>query len=91
MPGDKRVRVRPLPDGETREGWEAGWTGALLDIDFDEQPSVAAFPTGTAVEIESETRLYLGVLRQTRPSGVCVEVEHSLDRNRIAWIQDVWG
>ena len=91
MGEEKRIRLRVLPEGQFRDGWEAGWNGALLDIDFDPQADSSVLPAGVPVEVHAEDRLYFGILRESRPSGACVEVEHSLDRSRLGWIQDVWG
>lgn len=91
MGEEKRIRLRVLPEGEIRDGWEAGWSGALLEIVFPDQSDGSVLPAGAPVEVHSEDRVYLGMLRESRPSGVSVEVEHSLDRHRLGWIQDVWG
>jgi len=91
MMDPKRVTVRPLPDGESREGVEAGWTGRILDIDLMDDPRTPALASGTLVEVEDDDRLYLGVLQDRRPSGVSVTVEHALERRHIGWIRDVWG
>ena len=91
MTDPKRVTVRPLPDGESRDGVEAGWTGRILEIDLTDDARTAALASGALVEVEDDERLYLGVLQDTRPSGVSVAVEHALERRHIGWIRDVWG
>lgn len=90
MPEGKPVKVRPLPDGSGREGWEAGWTGSVLRIDFADQLALAALSPRTPVEVDAESSIYLGVVQESSPSRIAVQVEHALERTQIARIQEVW-
>lgn len=91
MTEPKRVTVRTLPDGDPREGVEAGWTGCVLDIHLVDDPSTQGLAPGALVELEDDERLYLGVLQESGQSGISVAVEHALERRQIGWIRDVWG
>ena len=88
---ENRVRMRPLPAGPFREGWEVRWTGKVLDIDFADQSATADLPAGIPVEVQSEERLYLGVLQERHMTRVSIEVEHYLERSQIESIREVWG
>lgn len=85
------IALRPLPDGEFRQGAEAGWQGRILDIDFVDQSATADLTTGIPVEVRSEGRLYLGVLQERRLGHVSIHVEHCLDRGQVESIREVWG
>lgn len=91
MAGNQRLTIRLLPDGPMREGSEAAWTGRLLDIDFAGDPQSPALAPGALVEIQSETRLYLGVVQYGTESRLAVLVEHSLERKHVDDMQETWG
>ncbi len=90
MSEQKCVKVRPLSHPEFREGFEGCWTGKMLDIDFADA-AAPEWDLGSLVEVESGTRIYLGVLQESGESGISILVEHMLDRGEIQWIPDVWG
>lgn len=89
MPERNTVKVRPLPDGTFLEGWDAGWEDTLLRVDLPGPRD--GFSQGVLVEIESGSMLYLGEVRQCYESGIAARVEHSLDRHKLASIQNTWG
>jgi len=91
MTEPQRVTVRPLPDGDCREGLEVGWIGRVLEIQLTNDPRSQGLAPGALVEVEDDERLYLGVLLDSGPSGVSVAVEHALERRHIGSIRDVWG
>jgi len=84
-----RVRLRSLPEGEFSEAQEDGWEGNMVHLTFPD--GGAGYAAGALVEIEGESKLYLGQVRQNNESGIRVLVEHTLDRARLAAIQDKWG
>jgi hypothetical protein len=82
------VRLRSLPDGAFLEAKEAGWEGAMLHLTLpDGQPGPSS---GLLVEIENESKLYLGEVRQCNGPAVTVHIEHALDRARLASMPDTW-
>ena len=84
------VRVRLLNSEESHAGFVSGWGGAVAEISLAEG-ATTRFILGALVEMESEERLYLGVIRGMRPFGLSILVEHSLERSQLGWIQQVWG
>ena len=89
MPDRNAVKVRYLPDGGFLEGREAGWEDTLLRVDLPGPKD--GFSRGVLVEIECGSMLYLGEVQQCSESGVTARVEHSLDRQKLASIQNTWG
>jgi len=89
MPDRKAVKVRYLPDGGFVDGWEAGWENSLLRVDLPGPKD--GFSRGVLVEIECGSMLYLGEIQQCSDSGLTARVEHSLDRDRTASMQNTWG
>ncbi len=87
---DTPVRVRLLNSDEVYAGSAAGWSGAVAEISLAESPA-AHFVLGALVEMESEERLYMGVIEDMGPSAMSILVEHSLERSQLGWIQQVWG
>jgi hypothetical protein len=88
MPERNTVKVRYLPDGGILEGREAGWENTSLRVDLPGPKD--GFSRGVLVEIESGSMLYLGEVQQCSESGVTARVEHSLDRHKLASIQNTW-
>lgn len=84
------VRVRLLNGDEIHAGFVAGWSGAVAEISLSEG-AATHFVVGALVEMESEERLYLGVIQDTGLSVLSIRVEHSLERSQLEWIQQVWG
>ncbi len=89
MPERNTVKVRCLPDGAFLEGQNAGCEGTSLRVDLPGPED--GFSRGVLVEIECGPMLYLGEVQQRSGSGFTVKVEHSLDRDKLASIQDTWG
>lgn len=90
MQQETPVRVRLLNSDEIHAGLTAGWSGAVAKISLAEG-AATRFVVGSLVEMESEERLYLGVIEEMSPSGLSILVEHSLERSQLGWIQQVWG
>ena len=82
------MKLRNLQNGEVMDVWETVWDGNMLDLTLAE--GQAGVAPGVLAEIESKTALYLGEVRQYSGSSVRVYVEHSLDRARLASMQDNW-
>jgi hypothetical protein len=80
------IRVRSLPDGGPHQGSEIGWNGRSLEIELPGQD----LPVGTLLEIESDSKIYWGELKQRTGSRQVVLVEHAVDRARLAWLEKTW-
>jgi len=91
MSEESQVRVRRLPAGEFRNGFETGWTARMLEIEFVDGATPPELTAGAPVEVELEARLCLGVVQASQRSGISVLVEHSLESGQMDWIRDVWG
>ena len=87
MPAEIGVKVRSLPDGEFHHASEIGWKGRLLELDVRN----GIFPLGTLLEIEHGAMVYLGELQQLNGSKLVVAIEHSVNRETLKPIQEVWG
>jgi hypothetical protein len=83
------VKIRRLPDGDRSDAQASGWEGQCLFVDLP--GSESAFPQGSLVEIENGAMVYLGELQQWSESTARILVEHSLDRDKLAAIQETWG
>jgi hypothetical protein len=81
------VRVRALPDGEFQDVSETGWKGRLLELDLP----AGGFPVGALLEIEHGAMIYLGELQQLAGSTAVVAIEHSVNRDALKPVQDIWG
>jgi hypothetical protein len=87
---DQQVTVRLLPDGEPCPAILDKLEGHLLSLDFSPNPSPAQLKAGDLVEVTSPATLYLGVIRNSQGQRTTVAVEHALDRETLATIQQVW-
>jgi hypothetical protein len=86
----QQVTVRRLPDGEWHAALLDGLDGQLLRIDLAPAPGAVSLRTGDLVEVACENTLYLGEIRSVRNATVVIGVEHALDRQTLALIQQVW-
>jgi hypothetical protein len=86
-----RVKVRVLPGGELWEAVETGWTGRVVHIEYTAQTLEIPPAVGVPVEIDTGTKVYLGILEDSTASGASVLVEHLLDSSNIEWIDRVWS
>ena len=82
------MKLRSLPDGGFQEAKEAGWQGNMLHLTLPD--GQAGLTPGVLAEIESDSKLYLGEVRQCEGSVMKILVEHSLDRARLTYMQDIW-
>jgi hypothetical protein len=82
------MKLRSLPDGNFQEAEAAGWQGNMLHLTLPEgQPGLSP---GVLAEIESDSKLYLGEVRQCSGTAMKILVEHSLDRARLASMDEIW-
>lgn len=87
---DRQVTIRRLPDGEPLSCTEHGLTGVLLRVELPPSPANRQFSAGALVEIESSKTLYLGEVQGSQDRLLLIGVEHAVDREALAAIQQVW-
>jgi hypothetical protein len=87
---DRQVTVRRLPDGEWHAAFLDGLDGQLMRIDLAPAPAAVSLRTGDLVEVTCENTLYLGEIRSLQNATMVIGVEHALDRQTLALIQQVW-
>jgi hypothetical protein len=91
MTDSEIVHVRVLPYGEFHRGVAPAWSGTVLHLTVENPSAVEELGLGSAVEVQSEGRLLLGTVVESRPPEVSIRVEHSLESSQMENIQRVWG
>jgi len=80
------VRLRCLPDGEFRDGFQVGRQGQFLELELTDEE----FSPGVAVEIQCGSMLYLAELQKRNGAHATAHIEHVADRVGLASIQEGW-
>jgi hypothetical protein len=88
MPEGSEVTLHRLPKGDVHRGVERSWSGRFLELELDLEADELGI--GCLVEIEGVEAIYLGEIQKTRGSRLWVEVEHRVDRAKLARIQELW-
>jgi hypothetical protein len=83
------VILRRLPVGDARTGHSQGVDRDRLKISLA-QGEDSGFDLGTLVEVESEERFYFGQVVGRQDRLLIVRVEHSLNRDALAAINNNW-
>ena len=87
---DQKVEVRLLPDGDAHSALLSGLHGHLLRIDLSPVSTGVSLNAGDLVEVSCAKTLYLGEVRSRQNETMVIGVEHALDRETLALIQQVW-
>jgi hypothetical protein len=87
---DQQVTVRALPEGLTQPARFHELNGSLLTLELPRANGEIAFEAGDLVEVTFPRTLYLGEVRKRSGSTMIVGIEHSLDRETLAVIREVW-
>ncbi len=87
---DQQVTVRRLPDGDAQAALLGGLNGHLLRIDLSPVSTGVSLNAGDLVEVSCAKTLYLGEVRSRQNETMVIGVEHALDRETLALIQQVW-
>jgi hypothetical protein len=87
---DQQVRVRLLPDGDAHFALFRNLTGQTLRVDLPSIPAGVRLDAGDLVEVTCTKTLYLGEVRSREGATMIIGVEHALDRETLALIQQVW-
>jgi hypothetical protein len=81
-----------LPDAKAHSGRLESSEGKRLRVGI---PPLAngngtEFKVGALVEVQSERVLYLGVVLGKQDSAMSIAIEHTVDREALVAIQEVW-
>ena len=87
---NQQVTVRRLPDGCAHTAFLHSLDGLLLRIDLRPFPAGLDVNPGDLIEVNCLKTLYLGEFRGREGDTMIVGVEHALDRETLALIQQVW-
>ena len=92
MPQDQsqHVTIRRLPDGDSHAAFLHSLVGQLLRINLEPVSAAPDVSAGDLVEVNCPKTLYLGEVRSRQGETMLVGVEHALDRETLAVIQQVW-
>lgn len=88
--GDQ-MTARNLPQGDSVRARVRSVEGRIAMVEVD----AGAFPLDQPVELSDKSALYLGIVRQSEelPDGarlIYLELEHRLERSRLAEAQSAW-
>jgi len=86
---DQQVTVRILPGGDAQEANFRELNGRLLSLNLLSHQNPVLKP-GDLVEVICPKTLYLGEVRSRQGETMIVGVEHSLDRETLAVIRQIW-
>ncbi len=91
MPEREEISLRQLPGGRLRQGLHRGVKGRLLEVEMSSAEQAAGLDAGALVEVGLERALYLGEVYSRHGIRLTIAVDHVVDREALAAIQDVWG
>lgn len=80
-----------MPQGTPASGLHCGLEGRLLEIELTSGTDISCFPAGSLIEVGSPTTLYLGEVYVSDGRRRVIGVEHLIDRESLAAIQDLWS
>jgi hypothetical protein len=89
MAEGSEVSLRKLPDGDVKPARECSWSGRYLELELLDDGD--EFGIGALVEIETGEAIYLGEAQRRQGPRLWVAVEHSVDRGKLARIQESWN
>lgn len=82
------VQVRELDRSLSLSGSLTKWQQRVALVDLE--PDAVAPAAGASVEIECGPILFLGTVESRDGTHLRIDVEHSVDRRKLDWIQKVW-
>ena len=83
------VVLRRLPSGNAQTGFSLGSERDRLNISLTGE--LSGFDLGTLVEVTSDATLYFGQVVGRQDQLLIVRVEHSLNREALAAINNNWS
>lgn len=89
MPEGSEVTLRRLPEGGVHRAVERSWAGRCMELELEAEAGELGI--GCLAEIEGSESIYLGEVQRKDGPRVWVEVEHRVDRAKLARIQELWN
>jgi hypothetical protein len=89
-PERTQVTLRCLPNGKLQAVVATGWKGRRLQVELPVDSSAVDLAPGASVEIEAPERLHLGEVEARQGRTLTILVEHSVDRQLLDRIREVW-
>ena len=86
----QEVTVRRLPDGDCHIASVKSLNDQLLCLHLLRVPAAADLNAGDLIEVNCPKTMYLGEIRSRQGETVTIGVEHALDHETLALIQQVW-
>lgn len=78
-----------MPDGPVEDATEGEWNKDSLKILL--AALTGEISKGSLIQIESASLLILGEVQRITGSEALVRVEHTVDRSKLATVQELWG
>jgi len=91
MPEPVEVRVRRLPGGEFHSAVSIAGNGNSRTVGFGASGVPLDLALDAAVEIVTAEKILLGAVLSRGVKTLEVQVEHALDRSRVAELQAIWS
>ena len=92
MGADEKITLAALGLPQRHAGHLVSLRGLAAELQMDDPPSMSP---GTLVEFQTGQTLWLGEVQpsteSTGENALCIRVEHSLDLEKLAWIQKRWN
>jgi len=89
MADGSEVTLHRLPEGGIQRAVERSWSGRHLELELFAGGDDLGI--GALVEIETGAAIYLGEIQRRQGPRLWVAVEHSVDRAKLARIQESWN
>jgi hypothetical protein len=90
MPQHAGISVRKLPGGDLHAAVSIAAQGRLCTIEFGEGGAPPELTPGSLLEITSAQTMYLGEVLAREHRRIEAQVEHAVDRARVAALQASW-
>jgi hypothetical protein len=89
MSQECEVALRRLPEGSFERALERSWSGRYVELDLLADSD--QFQLGALVEIDTNEAIFLGEIQRRQGLQLWVSVEHSVNRAKLARIQEAWN
>ena len=90
MPQQAAISVRRLPGGELHPALAIASQGRSWVVEFGDGGAPSDLTPASPVEIITAQTTYLGEVLSCQPQRIEVQVEHAVDRSRVAALQAAW-
>ena len=83
------LQLRCLPDGSWHSGLHRGLVGRLLSVETANGDE-SGFADGCLVEVDWDTKTYLGQVYSRQDCVLVIGVEHAVDSEPLSAVQEAW-